>query len=99
MIEARGYELIEEKPYNVSLRVSDNYDKTNAWYKASIDISKLEKGKYILYIKTKVKEVDDYGEIYDILFTEIKTNMTIDGKKYTIKRNDKRRFRLELIVK
>ena len=91
-------ELLEDKPYSVSLRVSDNLDKTNAWYKSKIDVSKLEKGRYVIYVKTKVKEVDDYGEVNDILFTDIKTTMTSNNKKYTILRNDDRRFRLELIV-
>ena len=91
-------ELLEDKPYSVSLRVSDNLDKTNAWYKSKIDVSNLEKGRYVIYVKTKVKEVDDYGEVNDILFTDIKTTMTSNNKKYTILRNDNRRFRLELIV-
>ena len=91
-------DLLENKPYSVSLRVSDNLDKTNAWYKANIDISNLEKGKYVIYIKTKVTEVDDYGEVNDILFTDINTTMEINDKKYFIIRNDNRRFRLELIV-
>ena len=91
-------DLLEQKPYNVSLRVSDNLDKTNAWYKTSIDVSKLEKGRYIIYVRTKVKEVEDYGEVNDILFTDIKTSMEYNDKKYSIIRNDDRRFRLELIV-
>ena len=91
-------DLLEDKPYSVSLRVSDNLDKTNAWYKSKIDVSKLEKGRYVIYVKTKVKEVDDYGEVNDILFTEIKANMTTDNKKYSILRNDDRRYRLELLV-
>lgn len=91
-------ELLEDKPYLVSLRVSDNLDKTNAWYKSKIDVSNLKKGKYVIYIRTKVKEVDDYGEVNDILFTDINASMEISGKKYTIIRNDSRRFRLELLV-
>ena len=90
--------LLDEKPYTVSLRVSDNKDKTNAWYKSSIDVSNLEKGTYIIYVRTKTDEVDDYGEVYDILFTNINTTMTINDKKYFIRRNDEKRFRLELIV-
>lgn len=91
-------ELLEDKPYSVSLRVSDNLDKTNAWYKSKIDISNLENGVYIIYVKTKVKEVDDYGEVNDILFTDINESMVFNNKKYSVVRNDKKRFRLELIV-
>jgi len=90
--------LVDEKPYEVSLRVSDNLDKTNAWYQVSVDISSLEKGTYILYIKTKVNEVDDYGEVNDILFTNIDVNMQFNDKNYKIVKNKEKRYRLELIV-
>ena len=40
--------LLDIKPYVVSLRVSDNLDKTNAWYKANIDVSSLNPGVYRL---------------------------------------------------
>lgn len=91
-------ELVEEKPYEVSLRVSDGFSKANAWYQVKLDISSLEKGTYALYIKTKTSEVDDYGEVNDILFSNITTSMEINDKKYKIIRNKDKRYRLELVI-
>lgn len=90
--------LLDTKPYVVSLRVSDNLDKTNAWYKANIDVSNLNPGVYSINIKTRANDVEDYGEVNDILFTEINASMEINNKRYFIRRNDSKRFRLELVV-
>ena len=90
--------LLDIKPYVVSLRVSDNLDKTNAWYKANIDVSNLNPGVYSINIKTRANDIEDYGEVNDILFTEINASMEINNKRYFIRRNDSKRFRLELVV-
>lgn len=91
-------ELVKDKPYLVSLRVSDNFDKTNAWYQAHIDISSLDKGTYAIYVHTIVEEVDDYGEVNDILYTDINASMTYNDKTYKIIRNKNKRYRLELVI-
>ncbi|MGE5455702.1 MAG: immunoglobulin-like domain-containing protein [Ignavibacteriales bacterium] len=91
-----------DKAYNVTLKVPDGFDKTRAWYNASIDISDLTKGTYAIYIRTKSGSVDDYGELYDYLFSTINVSTTYekDGTTYKAKivRNNDKRFRLELII-
>lgn len=100
-LERKVYEtsFLEEKPYKVSLRVSDNLDKTNAWYKSNVDLSSLEKGTYTVYVRTKTNEVDDFGEVYDITFTDINLNTKISDKEIKIFRNDFKRYRIEIEVK
>ncbi len=91
-----------DKAYNVTLKVPDGYDKTRAWYNANIDISDLDKGTYAIYIRTKSGSVDDYGEVYDYLFSNINVSTTYqkEGTTYKAKivRNNNKRFRLELII-
>ena len=82
--------------YKVTLSVSDNKDKTRAWYNKTIDISNLPKGNYVLYIKNTVNDISYYGEIIDVAYTDFKT---INSDKYIFSRNDNIRLRLELTVK
>ena len=95
-----GY--ITNGDYKVSLAVSDGFDKTKAWYDKTIDISSLEPGRYAIIIRTKTDNIDDYGELYDYMWSNINFTTTYDnnGKKYNAKivRNNSIRMRLELII-
>ncbi len=88
--------------YNVVLKVPDGYSKAKAWYETSFDISDLEKGRYAIYLRTITGTIDDYGELYDILFKDLNTTSTYekDGLTYKakIERNNNKRFRLELVI-
>lgn len=91
-----GY--IDNGEYKITLLVPDNLDKTRAWFNKSIDISNLNKGTYAIYIETKTN-VEDYGELNDIFQREIKSTMSCNDKTYSLKINDKQRFRVELEIK
>jgi len=88
--------------YKVSLAVDDGFDKTKAWYDKTIDISSLESGTYSIIIRTKTDNIDDYGELYDYMWSNINFNTTYNknGKRYNAKivRNNDVRMRLELII-
>ena len=73
--------------YNVALPVSDNFDKTRAWYDATLDITTLSKGKYRLYITT-TSNVTDYSEFTDNLGRNLsKKKITINDKTYQFSLN------------
>lgn len=95
-----GY--ITNGDYKVSLAVPDGYDKTKAWYDKTIDISSLDVGTYSIIIRTKTDKIDDYGELYDYMWSNINfvTTYTKDEKTYNAKivRNNDVRMRLELII-
>lgn len=91
-----GY--IDNGQYPITLIVSDNLDKTRAWFSSSIDISNLEKGTYAIYIKTK-SNIEDYDELNDIFSRDISTTMVSNDKTYSLKINENQRFRVELTVK
>lgn len=86
---------IDNGLYKVSLNVSDNMDKTRAWYHNTFDISSLESGTYAIYIKTTTNNQSYYGELIDVGYTDFSK---INTSKYQLKRNDQKRVRLELIV-
>ena len=81
--------------YQVTLAVSDNLDKTRAWYNKTIDISNIPTGNYILYIKNTVNNKSYYGEIIDASYTDF---TKINNNNYKFNRNDNIRLRLELTV-
>ena len=85
-------------PYKVSLAVSDGKDKTKAWYNANLDLTKLPKGTYSILVRTKTGTIDDYGELYDVAFLDFNTTKNVNGKKITIRRNDEKRYRIEIII-
>lgn len=84
-------------PYDVVCR--DNKSKKYAWYDKEIDISNLPKGTYSLQVYTKTVDATDYGEITDDFEILEDTTKTINGKTYTVTRNDNRDNRIEIIVK
>lgn len=84
--------------YTVALPVSDNLDKTRAWYDATIDISKIPKGRYKLYITTTAN-VTDYSEFTDNLGRDLSSKkITIDNKNYQFSLNQKEGNSIELEV-
>lgn len=90
---------ITNGPYKVNLKVSDGYDKTQVWYNTNIDLSDLPKGTYSVIVRTKAGAIDDYGELYDVLYkTDINQSQTIDSKKITITRHNELRYRIEITV-
>lgn len=73
--------------YTVALPVSDNLDKTRAWYDAEIDISTLPKGNYKIYVTTS-SNITDYSEFTDNLGRDLSTKkIIIDQKSYQFKLN------------
>ncbi len=97
---AKKYDIgsITNGPYVVDLKVSDKLDKTRAWYETELDLNKLDYGTYSIQLRTKTGDIDDYGELYDILFKEIDSNSEDDNKKYSLRRNDEKRYRIEIKV-
>lgn len=82
--------------YKVTLALSDNCDKTRAWYDNKIDLSSVKAGTYTLYIRNTVDGKKYYGELIDIAWTDF---AKINTNLYSLQRVDKRRLRVELIVK
>ena len=86
---------IDNGLYKIELPVSDNKDKTRAWFKKTIDLSNLANGNYIVYIKTTSNNKTYYGELIDVSYTDFNL---INNSKYQFTRNDNQRLRLELNV-
>ncbi len=84
--------------YEVGTTLGDNLDKTRAWFDANIDISKLSKGNYAIYIYNQAN-IKDYGELNELLQRNVsKVTTTIQGKKYSFEVDKSQRYRLELNV-
>lgn len=84
--------------YQVALPVSDNLDKTRAWYDATIDITKLPKGKYKLYITTTANQTD-YSEFTDNLGRDLSSKkIVINEKTYQFSLNKEQGNCIELEV-
>ena len=96
--ERYSYDLesITNGDYPITLAVSDNCDKTRAWYYKTIDISNLPKGNYVVYIMNDVNGIKYHGELIDVMYTDFSS---INQGRYELKRNDNLRLRLELTVK
>ena len=85
--------------FEVTLPTSDGFDKTRAWYRASLDLSKLSPGRYAIYVSNRTN-VSDFGELKDLLYKDLSSVKTIiGGKEYQFVRNDDIKHRVELIVK
>lgn len=84
--------------YMVALPVSDNLDKTRAWYDATIDITSLPKGNYRLYLST-TSNVTDYSEFTDNLGRDLSSKkITIEDITYQFKLNKETGNCIELKV-
>ena len=94
------YELdlgsITNGDYPITLAVSDNCDKTKAWFNNVIDLSSVKSGSYTIYIKNTVSGLTYYGELIDVMYTDFSS---ISNEHYILKRNDNLRLRVELIKK
>lgn len=88
---------INNGEYAVELRASDGFDKTRAWYNASIDISNLPKGTYSINIATS-SNVSDVGELQDIFNGKITTSFSQNGKKYSFKVEKENRYRILMMI-
>ena len=95
-VTERDLGSITDGDYPISLAVSDNLDKTRAWYKNIVNLEGLTKGTYTIYIKNTVNNIAYFGEITDVAYTDFSK---INNAKYELKRNDNVRLRLELIVR
>ena len=87
---------ITDGPYKVTSNT--NNDLTRAWFDSGVDISSLDKGTYIIYIRTKVGSVEDYSELADSAYSDLSQTTEFDDKKVTLKRNNDQRIRLELVI-
>jgi Beta- N-acetylglucosaminidase len=89
---------IDNGPFEMKLLTTDGFGKTRAWFNKDLDISSIPKGNYAIYIASSSNK-SDYGEFTEILLRPITTKqITISGKKYSLKVNNKERFRIELNV-
>lgn len=84
----------------LSLKGDDGLSKAKSWYdtKSLVDLSGIDKGKYIIYLRTKIDNVDDFGELQDIFF-KAKGEFKIGDKTYILSTNKDSRYRVELTVK
>lgn len=88
---------IDNGEYAVELRASDGFDKTRAWYNASLDVSNLPKGTYSINIATS-SNISDVGELKDIFNGKITTSFVQNEKKYSFKVDKENRYRILMIV-
>ncbi|MCI5701818.1 MAG: DUF5011 domain-containing protein [Erysipelotrichaceae bacterium] len=93
--ERTSYDLsyIDNGPYKIELAVSDNKDKTRAWFKKTISLKDLKKGKYSVIIKTTSNNKTYYGELMDVAYTDFSN---LNTSNYIFSRIDEKRLRLEL---
>lgn len=93
------YEIGSIKGSQIKLNVDDGYSRIYAWFTASIDLTDLEKGRYVFYVRTKsLNGIDDYGELKDVFLKELPSKFKIKDKEYTLSYNKNNWFRLELLV-
>ncbi|MGL5978221.1 MAG: hypothetical protein ACRCZJ_04435, partial [Erysipelotrichaceae bacterium] len=91
-----GY--IDTGDYEITMRVPDGKSKKRAWFDTTIDLSKLPSGTYTIYVATKVNGVEDFAELNDVFMSALnKTGGT--SNQFSLKLNNDRRMRVELVVK
>ena len=97
---AKSYNVgyVSDGPYPIRLKVDDGFSKTRAWYRTTLDLSNIPVGTYAIYVRTKTGNIDDYGELYDVLFKEVNRKSIYNGRIYSISRNDNMRYRIELKI-
>ena len=85
--------------YNVFLPVSDNLNKTRAWYDANIDLSDIDEGEYFIYISTasNITDINKMKEKIGRTLSDVKA--TINGKEYSFYINKDYGNRIEMKVK
>ena len=77
---------------------ADNLDKTRSWFDTTIDLSKLEKGNYAIYIATE-SNMKDYDELTELLFRSV-DHIKWEGEErtYQFVFDKDIRYRIELNV-
>ncbi len=88
---------IDNGEYTVELRVPDGFDKTRAWYNATLDVSNIPKGTYSINVATS-SNVSDFGELQDVFNGKINTTFVQNNKKYSFKVDKNNRYRILMIV-
>ncbi len=84
---------------DIPINVSDGFTRERGWFNNEIDIKSLPVGDYIIYIQTKVGNIDDFGELNDIFMKDLKNvTSTFDNKKVTFNLNTSKRFRIEMKI-
>ncbi len=84
--------------YEPVLPQSDSLSKALAWYDMNLDISKLEKGTYQIYIAT-TSNISDVATLTDLFNQDLsKITKTINGKTYQFRIVSERGNAVELIV-
>lgn len=85
--------------YEVGGTLGDNLSKKRAWFDTKIDLSKLDKGKYVIYIANEAN-INDFGEFTELLLRDLSdVKTTINGKQYSFDVNKEIHYRIELTVK
>ena len=81
--------------------ISDtNYKYTETWFQGSLDLSKIPKGEYTLYVRARSKTYEA-KTLFNNLFLKdaVKKVVDINGRGYLFRNNNyKREFPLELII-
>lgn len=89
---------ITDGDHKAVLPVSDNLDKTRAWFDATIDVSDMEEGEYVLYIATSAN-INDMNKMTEKLGRSLdKVKLTMYGKKYSFTINKNFGNRIEMKV-
>lgn len=84
--------------YTVYLPVDDKLSKDRAWYDASIDLSDIPEGEYVIYLTTS-SNISDINKMTEKMGRKLdKVTTTIGGKKYTFSINKNSGNRIEMKV-
>ncbi len=84
--------------YQVGTTLEDGFDKTRAWFDAKIDLQKLKKGNYAIYLATQ-SNINDYGELTELLLRSLdQVVLKQDEKTYSFVVRKDLRYRIELNV-
>ena len=88
---------ITDGDYKIELRAPDGFDKTRAWFDASMNISDIPIGIYSINIVTS-SNVAEFGELQDLFALNIDTKFTLNNKKYSFKVDSENRYRILMII-
>ncbi len=84
--------------YKVGTTLGDGFDKTRAWFDTKLDLSKIPKGNYAIYLATE-SNISDYGEFTELLLRSLDdVKKEINGNTYSFTVRKDLRYRIELHV-
>ena len=84
---------------DIPTNVNDGFTRERGWFNKEIDIKSLPVGDYVIYIQTKVGNINDFGELNDVFMKDLKDiTSTFDSKKVTFTLNTAKRFRIEMHI-